>query len=287
VPQLALRVQGELQLFDDPEVLEYPWDLSPYDAAPTADDLARWVRVSRCPKAARSMSTPRAARSFRASCPICNAIWAGLPAGELGRGAPRHLAVPQPARAIAHPRQQASLRGAWLTDLLRRDGFTLARANLQKFLIRNLLEARIRDLRRQAVGKAFQQALFGDDAASRVAVTDQYAFEFHAQAYAPSRDYDGRFGHFDFRKHFYGRIGDFDSKEEFECACWLDIQAQQGRIQFWVRNLVRREGSSFFLQKADGRFYPDFLCQLPGTANQPGRSGGRIQGRGSLGHRGG
>jgi type III restriction enzyme len=35
-----LRVQGEGQLFDDPEALEYPWDLSPYDAAPTADDLA-------------------------------------------------------------------------------------------------------------------------------------------------------------------------------------------------------------------------------------------------------
>jgi type III restriction enzyme len=39
VPQLALRTpvpQGEVcGLFDDPEVLEYPWDLSPYDAAPT------------------------------------------------------------------------------------------------------------------------------------------------------------------------------------------------------------------------------------------------------------
>ena len=101
-------------------------------------------------------------------------------------------------------------------------------------------------------------------------MTDQYAFDFHPHAYAPSRDYDGRFGHFDFRKHFYGRIGDFDSKEEFECACWLDIQAQQGRVQFWVRNLVRREGSSFFLQKADGRFYPDFLCQLPGKDDKPG-----------------
>ena len=154
--------------------------------------------------------------------------------------------------------------------MLLRAGFTLARANLQKFLIRNLLEARIRELRKQAVGKAFQQALFGDDAATRVAVTDQYAFEFHAQAYAPSRDYDGRFGHFDFRKHFYGRMGDFDSKEEFECACQLDMWAQQGRVQFWVRNLVRREGSSFFLQKADGRFYPDFLCQLPGIDGQPG-----------------
>jgi hypothetical protein len=40
-----------------------------------------------------------------------------------------------------------------------------------------------------------------------------------------------------------GRVGDFDSKDEFECACWLDVQAQQGRIQFWVHNLVRREGS--------------------------------------------
>jgi type III restriction enzyme len=29
-----------------------------------------------------------------------------------------------------------------------------------------------------------------------------------------------------------------------------------------VRNLVRREGSSFSLQKADGKFYPDFICQL-------------------------
>lgn len=59
-------------------------------------------------------------------------------------------------------------------------------------------------------------------------------------------------------------MGDFDSKEEFECACWLDMQAQKGRIQFWIRNLVRREGSSFFLQKANGRCYPDFLCKLPG-----------------------
>jgi type III restriction enzyme len=39
VPQLALRVQGELQLFDAPEVLAYAWDLSRYDAAPMAADL--------------------------------------------------------------------------------------------------------------------------------------------------------------------------------------------------------------------------------------------------------
>jgi type III restriction enzyme len=48
------------------------------------------------------------------------------------------------------------------------------------------------------------------------------------------------------------------------------MQAPQGLINFWVRNLVRREGSSFFLQKADGRFYPDFLCCVPGSCEKPG-----------------
>ena len=273
VPQLALRVQGsqgELALFDDPEVLEYPWDLSPYDAAPTADDLTALGAALKVSEGGEididagghvvSRFLPNLQRDLGLVYQPEN--WDEV---RIATWLCRNL--PEPS--LTHASKQTFV-AAWLTDLLRREGFTLARANLQKFLIRNLVEARIRELRKQAVGKAFQQALFGDDAATRVAVTDQYAFEFHAQAYAPSRDYDGRFGHFDFRKHFYGRMGDFDSKEEFECACQLDMWAQQGRIQFWVRNLVRREGSSFFLQKADGRFYPDFLCQLPGSASQPG-----------------
>ena len=271
IPQLALRVQGHLQLFDDPEVLEYPWDLSSYDAAPTADDLSALgagfkvseggeIDVDETSGKVVSRFLPDLQRDLGLVYQPEN--WDEV---RLATWLCRNL--PEPS--LTHASKQAFV-AAWLTQLLRRDGFTLGRANQQKFLIRNLLEARIRDLRMQAVGKAFQQTLFGDDAASRVAVSDLYAFEFHPQAYAPSRDYDGRFGNFDFRKHYYGRIGDFDSKEEFECACWLDVQAQQGRIQFWVRNLVRREGSSFFLQKADGRFYPDFLCQLPGTADKPG-----------------
>ena len=271
IPQLALRVQGELQLFDDPEVLEYPWDLSTYDAAPTGDDLTALgagLKVSEGGEIDVDDESGKVVSRFLPDLQRDLGLvyqpenWDEV---RLATWLCRNL--PEPS--LTHASKQAFV-AKWLTELLLRDGFTLARANLQKFLIRNLLEARIRELRKQVVRKAFQQTLFGDDAASRVAVSDQYAFEFHAQAYAPSRDYDGRFGHFDFRKHFYGRIGDFDSKEEFECACWLDIQAQQGRIQFWVRNLVRREGSSFFLQKADGRFYPDFLCQLPGKGDEQG-----------------
>ncbi|MBU1395279.1 MAG: DEAD/DEAH box helicase family protein [Gammaproteobacteria bacterium] len=271
IPQLALRVQGDLQLFDDPEVLEYPWDLSPFDAIPTAGDLAAMgaglkvseggeIDVDDTSGKVVSRFLPELQRDLGLVYQPEN--WDAV---RLATWLCRNL--PEPS--LTHASKQAFV-AAWLAELLRRADFTLARANLQKFLIRNLIEARIRDMRKLAVGKAFQQTLFGDDAASRVAVSDGHAFDFHPQAYAPSRDYDGRFGHFDFRKHFYGRMGDFDSKEEFECACWLDMQAQKGRLQFWVRNLVRREGSSFFLQKADGRFYPDFLCQLPATGDQPG-----------------
>jgi type III restriction enzyme len=270
VPQLALRVQGELALFDDPEVLEYPWDLSLYDASPTADDLTALgaaLKVSEGGEIDIDASGHVVSRFLPDLQRDLGLVYQPENWDEIRIATWLCRNLPEPS--LTHASKQAFV-AAWITDLLRREGFTLARVNLQKFLIRNLIDARIRELRKQAVCKAFQQALFGGDASTRVAVTDHYAFEFHAQAYAPSRDYDGRFGHFDFRKHFYGRMGDFDSKEEFECACQLDMWAQQGRIQFWVRNLVRREGSSFFLQKADGRFHPDFLCQLPGASGQPG-----------------
>ncbi len=270
VPQLALRVQGELALFDDPEVLEYLWDLSPYDAAPTADDLTvlgAALKVSDGGEIDINEKGQVISRFLPDLQRDLNLVYQPENWDEVRIATWLCRNLPEPS--LTHPSKQAFV-AAWLIDLLRRPGFTLARANLQKFLIRNLIEARIRELHKKAIGKAFQQTLFGDGAAERVAVTDQYVFEFHAQAYAPSRDYDGRFGYFDFREHFYGRMGDFDSREEFECACQLDRLAQQDRIQFWVRNLVRREGCSFFLQKADGRFYPDFLCRLPGPEGQPG-----------------
>jgi type III restriction enzyme len=109
-----------------------------------------------------------------------------------------------------------------------------------------------------------QQALFADGVAERAAVDAALAFDFPLDGYAPARDYDGRFGRFDFRHHYYARIGDFDSQGEYACAEWLDMQAQKGRIRHWVRNLTRKnDPCAFFLQKADGRFYPDFVCLLP------------------------
>jgi type III restriction enzyme len=265
VPQLALSIQGELVLFDDPEVLDYPWDLSVYDANPTHDALAVLnlaLKVSEGGEIDIDGETGKVTTRFIADLQR-----------DLGLAyRPEHwddvklaawLCKNLPETSITHASKQAFV-ARWVRELLAKPGYELARANQQKFLIRNLLEQRIRELRLLAVKQAYQQTLFDEGRESRVKVDATYRFEFHPQAYAPSRDYDGRFGRFIFRKHYYGRIGDFDSKEEWECAVWLDTQAQQGKLDFWVRNLVRKEACSFFLQKADGRFYPDFICQLPG-----------------------
>ncbi len=265
VPQMALRIQDELQLFDDPEVLDYPWELSPYDADPTKTqiDSLNGSRVTEGGEIDIDTESGKVTTRFIVDLQR-----------DLGLSyRPEHwdetrlatwFAKNLPETAITHTSKRAFVV-RWLRALLDTEGFDLARANRQKFLIRTLLEARVRELRQAAVNQAYQQALFGDDAVSRVAVGDDYSFEFNPQGYAPSRDYNPRtsgYGPFEFRRHYYGRIGDFDSKEEFECACKLDAWAQAGRMQFWVRNLVRKEGCSFFLQKADGRFYPDFLCKL-------------------------
>ena len=265
VPQLALYQQGELQLFDDAEVLEYPWALSDYQAAPTPDDLSALglasrvagggtidvsaegqVKIGFLPDLQRDLGlsyTPEHWDEIRLAAWLC-----------------RNLLEP----SLTHASKQAFV-SAWLRRLLESDGFTLARANQLKFTLRKLLDENIKRLRREAVSRAYQQALFGEGRETRVAVGEDYLFEFDPQGYAPSRDYDPRkseYGNWDFRKHFHGRIGDFDSKEEFDCAVQLDMLAQAGRIRFWVRNLVNRGGGSFFLQKASGRFYPDFVCAL-------------------------
>ena len=262
VPQLAVMVHGELVLFDDPEVLEYPWDLPTAHAAPEPDSL-RSLHLGDSVRDGGTIDIDDGKVKFRFMAELQKDL--GLAyrpehwtEAKLAAWICRNLPDPYTTHASKN-----AFVSAWLGKLLFLDGYDLARANRQKFLIRQLIEAQIKHLRKAAVRQAYQQTLFGDERADRVKVDGSYSFEFHPDTYAPDRDYDGRFGEADFQHHYYPRIGDFDSKEEYLCACELEKWAARGRIEFWVRNLVRKPCSSFFLQTAEGRFYPDFVCRLP------------------------
>ena len=259
VPQLAVYIQGGLQLFDDPQMLDYPWDLSRYEANPSENVISKFkdalkheaglidmdnmkgtVKISFIAELQRNLELVYEPEHFDT---LTLTTW---------------LCRNLPDNSATHAQKQAFIL-AWLQALL--ESFNLVEVNEQKFLVRDLLEQQLKELRNQAIKVAYQETLFEKN---RATVSDNYIFEF-PPFYSPTRYYEtnSKYGHYHFEHHFYGEIADFDSKEEFECACHLDQLAAKKQIKFWVRNLVRKESCSFFLQKSDGRFYPDFICVLP------------------------
>jgi type III restriction enzyme len=260
VPQLEVLIDGELRLFDEPEALDYPWELPLYQARPTPDQIAALNLLSVVKEGGEIDIDEEAGR--------VRTRFAKDLKRDLGLSyRPENWNEAKLAAWFCRQLHDASITHAskrtfvtnWLTALLDIEGMDLARVNRQKFFLRTLLEQQVTDLRKEAVRTACESFLFGDGKEDRVRVGSEYSFEFHPDAYAPDRDYDGRYGDYEFEKHYYPRMGDFDSGEEYQCATWLD---RKDEVEFWVRNLVRKNGASFFLQNANQRFYPDFVCKL-------------------------
>lgn len=260
VPQMEVWIDGELRLFDEPEAIDYPWDLPVYEAYATDAQFQALQAGSRSAEAGlidvddergrvRTTFTRELHRDLGLAYRPENWDEARLAAWFC-----RQIHD----TSITHASKRAFV-AAWVTSVLAYEGMDLARANRQKFLLRNLIEAQVAELRTRAVETACSEFLFGEGKEDRVRVGSEYQFEFHPDAYAPDRDDDGEHGDHEFQKHYYPRIGAFDSKEEYQCACWLDRQPE---VEFWVRNLVRKNGAAFFLQTATGRFFPDFICKL-------------------------
>ncbi|WP_049759935.1 hypothetical protein [Pelodictyon phaeoclathratiforme] len=86
-------------------------------------------------------------------------------------------------------------------------------------------------------------------------VTPARCFTFKPDEYPCNAKYKGSFK---FQKHYYKEIASLNGEEE-ECAIYID---QLPEVEFWVRNIERREFHSFWLQTSTDKFYPDFVCKL-------------------------
>lgn len=139
-------------------------------------------------------------------------------------------------------------------DWLLANGFSLDELNYEQFRLRNALEEKISDAKHLALKKVHQALLINPE---DFTVTDKLQVIFEQGHYA----YDSTYcGFTELPKHFFPQIGNLDGKgEEFECALFLATKLEG--VKCWVRN-VERKKSSFSLQTASDRFYPDFLCQI-------------------------
>lgn len=254
VPFLAIRVDGQLELFEENHFLDAAWNLAQCDA---------------------TLSEPEFPSSFVAGS-----------AGQIDVTAPGRVEMTEYVDQLHENLQQLYPEPGWtvpalanwldrqiphrditqahsslfianmLSGLIESRSVTVEQLARQKYRLRSAVETKI-DLHRKAQSKrSFDRMLF-EALNPDIEVSPDVCFEYNEDRYAPNAYYEGGFV---FRKHYFPRVGDLRSDgEEFECAALIDGHPQ---VRYWVRNLERRPESSFWLQTSTDKFYPDFVAML-------------------------
>ena len=136
--------------------------------------------------------------------------------------------------------------------LLNREDLDMLRLQQAKFILKKVLEGKIKAYREEAQERGFQKLLVHQEKISVVCPKDR-SFLFDPESYPADKFHQGT----SFRKHYYPKLA-FMNKEELQCAEALD---RHDSIKFWVRNLERK-ANAFWLPTATRRFYPDFVAKL-------------------------
>jgi type III restriction enzyme len=124
-----------------------------------------------------------------------------------------------------------------------------------KYQLAKAVQQKVAAYRQQAYAQSYQTFLLAPQAQVATSFADGFAFD--NRTYPAAWFYSGAY---QFKKHFFGSVGELGSKgEEFECAKLLDTLPQ---VKYWIRNLSTRPQTSFWLPTSTDRFYPDFVALL-------------------------
>ena len=152
------------------------------------------------------------------------------------------------------PDEKAAFLNKAVTWLLEKRAFSIEELNYSKYWLRAALEEKIKEAKQAAMRKTYQSLLMNPDEFS---ADGRCELIFEQGRYAYDMAYNG---FAELPKHFYPQIGNLKAEgEEFECAVFLATQLKG--VKYWLRN-VERKPTSFSLQTATDRFYPDFLCLM-------------------------
>ena len=246
VPQLCLRIDGELELVHEEHFLSPDsWSLLDYPAELTEAEFRVEERTDTYEidvQGRRLVERHLGTLSLFDFAEVSSS-WTDLDLARELEPALRRRDIRQSVllefirRTL---RQLEERRGIRLNTLYR------ARAPLER-----VLREKIAQYHQQAFEKGYQLCLFGEEAV--VETSSQYAFTFDPENY-PANTFQR--GGFQFPKHFIpGMVGALDSKEELECAKAIEMNPH---VKRWVRNIP----GLFRLPVPTGWFYPDFVAEL-------------------------
>ena len=250
IPQLCVRVQGELELIEREtlgELIEF--DLLRADPRP---DLPGFNLVQQSDLFEIYVEGERVR--------LKQADAAQLSLDAVPTDATQHDLVialeRQVRRAGLTQTETQTYVQKLVSRLLRERGFALTGLIRSRFQLGQMIAKRIDSVVANARNQSFQNLLFGHTDAV-LAHSEAWTFQFIKGRYPIRQAYSGRW---QFNKHFYAQIADLKSiGEEFDCAVALDAEPA---IKHWVRNLSSLPEFAFWLPTATDYFYPDFVAEL-------------------------
>ena len=248
IPELRLRVQGELEPLDAQAMIDFAgWTLA--DASPQLDakhfDYDETAQVFRFDLNGEALSYTIGVRDAELSLDYGAAWDAGRLASWLTMALdPRDRWHSSHSALLAFNRRVVS-------DLLERRDLPLGKLARGRYLLKRAIEQRIRNSRLEAA-KRGQETLFAlpDD----VVVTPDAAFQFDPLVNPATAFYEGAWTP---TRCYYSRMGKVND-DELECAQALDTM--EG-VRHWVRNGDSGQ-HAFSLPLAGGNFFPDFVAEL-------------------------
>jgi len=247
IPQLCLRIDGELELPEDGAFLYAgDWKL----VGPQKLSTSEFSLQSDGVTFAIDIEDGHVSHHFVANTSQMNLdlVDTGWTVGALAQWLDKRLRQPD----ITQPQMLEYVRRtvAWLDEDRKIPLTALARG---RFLLQKVLEGKIKAQRAEAKKRGYQALLFGPE--PKVEVSPDYPFSFEQGAYYPQQRYQGKFRPI---KHFYPVVAHMNG-EEAECAKAIEMLGD--KVKYWVRNLDSGP-LAFRLPTSTDNFYPDFIVQL-------------------------
>ena len=249
VPQLGIRVQGTLEVFEE-QFREFGWKLSECDARLSESEFS-------CAEQTDRVAVVDVNEQGKLYQTFVNELEQQLSLLELhGPATPGDLAVwldcQFPHQDVTQLECQLFLMAA-IRHLTSEREVPFEKLVQHRFRLREAVRRKIDDHRVRAIRDAYQTCLFGD--VNLIEVSASLMFRFQADRYPANRFYAGPKT---FDKHFYGRPADMNS-EEADCAVLID---QSKKVKYWVKNVEGYPALSYWLQTSSDKFYPDFVAEL-------------------------
>lgn len=246
IPQLCLRIDGELEVPDDGAFLYAGnWQLTGHaeltenEFALQADGVTFAIDIED-----GHIRHHFVAQANQLNLDLVDSGWTVNHLSQWLDKRLRQADIPQP-QMLEFIRRTI----VWLEDTRKIPLTALARA---RFVLQKVLDSNIRQLRQKAKQSGYQLLLLAPEAKPEVSFENSVSFD--PDSYFPQRLYRGAFKP---QKHFYAEIGEMNG-EEIECAKAIEMHP---KVKFWVRNL-ERDSRAFRLPTSSDWFYPDFVAML-------------------------